>query len=209
MSNVKMSFGLANINWARGALLLAGLYVAAKIILSLARRQRLAALAKASGCSPARQLPSRDPILGLDTFYGLLKSLRGHAFLPAVLDVFDKAGDKTFYINTFGDNAIWTSDTENFKAIFATQAKDWGVGKARSDSFDPFFGQSIVTSNGEVWANSRHIIRPNFTRKQITDTERFDKHYSIFRSKLPTDGRVVDLDPLFHQLSMDVSSELL
>ena len=116
----------------------------------------------------------------------------------------------TLRATVFGDDGVWTSDVENIRSVLATQARDWGVGQMRADAFDPLFGQNIVTSNGEVWQASRSIIRPNFARKQINDTERFERHYELFRAHLPRNPEtVIDLGPLFYMLSMDVSSELL
>lgn len=116
----------------------------------------------------------------------------------------------TLSVNIFGDESVWTADPDNVRAVLATNAKDWSIGRMRVDAFDPLFGPNIITSDGEAWQASRSIMRPSFARSQINDTERFARYYEHFRRRIPDDGKMtVDLAPLFYMFSMDVSSELL
>lgn len=53
------------------------------------------------------------------------------------------------------------------------------------------------------------MLRPTFEKQQITDLDQFERHMQAFFAAVPKDGSTVDLQALFHQLSMDASTELL
>ena len=53
------------------------------------------------------------------------------------------------------------------------------------------------------------MLRPSFVRTQISDVEMFEKHVEHLIHAIPKDGATVNLQDLFFQLSLDVSTDLL
>jgi hypothetical protein len=53
------------------------------------------------------------------------------------------------------------------------------------------------------------MLRPCFERHQVADTSLFAKHMDRFITVLPTDGTIIDLQPLCHELTLDIATEFL
>lgn len=53
------------------------------------------------------------------------------------------------------------------------------------------------------------LIRPNFTKAQVSDLEALETHVQTVISKIPKDGATVDLQALFFQLTLDSATEFL
>ncbi|GAB1318469.1 hypothetical protein MFIFM68171_08679 [Madurella fahalii] len=117
---------------------------------------------------------------------------------------------------------ILTRDPENVQAVLATQAQDWDIGEHRTASWAPMFGHGIFTSRGERWKQSRALVRPQFTMGQINDLDLIERHVChLFaaidrRHKCCGDSpdekgwtREFDLQPLFYNLTLDVTTELI
>lgn len=61
-----------------------------------------------------------------------------------------------------------------------------------------------------MWAHHRSTLRPHFHRDHVGDLDVFERHVQVLMKALPVaEGwtSVVDLQPLFHRLTMDASSE--
>lgn len=67
----------------------------------------------------------------------------------------------------------------------------------------------IFTTDGADWAHSREMLRPNFVRSQVGDVVTFEKHVAHLISKLPKDGRTINLADYFFRLTMDSATEFL
>jgi hypothetical protein len=112
--------------------------------------QRRRAIIRNKGCKPLRSYPHKDPILGLDLFFlnvGLTKSGK---FLPGIRARFEKIPGWTYSQLLLGMRMISTVEPENIKAILATQFKDFGMPKTRTDAVVPVFGHGIFTEDGMV-----------------------------------------------------------
>ena len=53
------------------------------------------------------------------------------------------------------------------------------------------------------------MLRPCFERSAVADVSLLDKHTTRLLDLLPGDGSEVDLQPLFHELTMDIATEFL
>lgn len=110
---------------------------------------------------------------------------------------------------------IFTKDPMNIKAILAGQFQDYGKGETFHRDWKEFLGDSIFATDGELWASSRHLIRPMFLRERIVDTEIFEKHVQTLISLLsgseaaPTGSKGVDIGPLFFRYALDASTDYL
>lgn len=106
-----------------------------------------------------------------------------------------------------GSQAFGTIEPANLEAILSTNFQDWGMGPRRKVMF-PFFGDGIFTQEGADWKHSREMLRPQFVFKQYEDLEVFRESVDNLLEALPVKG-VVDLQPFFFRLTLDVTSAFL
>lgn len=103
---------------------------------------------------------------------------------------------------------IATCEPENIKALLSLKFKDYSFGN-RQAAFTPLLGHGIFNADGERWANSRHLLRPNFARDQVADLEAFERHMKLMLKHIPRDGQTIDLQDLFFKLTIDTATEFL
>ncbi|KAF2773861.1 putative P450 monooxygenase [Teratosphaeria nubilosa] len=119
----------------------------------------------------------------------------------------------TFKTSMFGKEVFATSDPENIKAILATQFNDFELGRTRRGNFLATLGDGIFVQDGQAWAHSRALLRPNFVRDQISDLDLEEKHIqNLFRVLKPgEDGWTAEtnLQVLFFRLTIDSATEFL
>ena len=104
---------------------------------------------------------------------------------------------------------IFTADPENIKAILATQFQDFGKGKQFHEDWRPFLGDSIFTTDGQQWHDSRQLIRPQFIKNRVADLEIFEKHAERLMSKFGGRGEEVDIAALFYRFTLDLTTDYL
>lgn len=113
--------------------------------------------------------------------------------------------------NTFDMN-ILTIDPENIKTILATNFKDYALGD-RYFQLLPLLGNGIFTLSGEGWKHSRAMLRPQFTREQVSQLDSLREHISvltdIFKQKSHNGKTFLDAQKHFHELTMDTATEFL
>ncbi|CAI7565400.1 hypothetical protein N7533_005714 [Penicillium manginii] len=110
--------------------------------------------------------------------------------------------------------AVMTKDPENIKALLTGQFADYGKGEPFHRDWKEFLGDSIFATDGELWSNSRKLIRPMFSRDRIVDTDVFEKHVQkliplLGGSTSPKGGRVVDIGSLFFRYTLDAATDYL
>ena len=69
-------------------------------------------------------------------------------------------------------------------------------------------GNGIFTQEGAAWKHSRELLRKQFVHTQYQNLHLFHEHVGNLITCIPNDG-VVDLQPLFFNLTLDVATELL
>jgi len=74
--------------------------------------------------------------------------------------------------------------------------------------FAPLLGNGIFTQEGAAWKHSRELLRKQFFRAQYQDLRYFHEHVGNLIKCMPDDG-IVDLQPLFFNLTLDIATELL
>jgi cytochrome P450 len=81
----------------------------------------------------------------------------------------------------------------------------------RRDITFPMFGDGIFTQEGQAWKHSRDIIRPQFMHKQYENLDVFKEAVDDLMDILQTqkDGSVIDLQPLFFRMTLDVTTAFL
>lgn len=123
--------------------------------------------------------------------------------------MFKQAGFNTVEINLGGQRMVVTEDPENIKAILATQFKDFGKGTKFHQDWQEFLGDSIFTTDGDQWHESRQLIRPQFVKDRVSDLETFERHVGKLLDKMGGDGSTVDVKGLFFRYSLDASTDFL
>ncbi|KAJ5239494.1 hypothetical protein N7468_004113 [Penicillium chermesinum] len=174
--------------------------------------------AKRLGCQPAPIAPSKDP-LGISDILEIIQADKDKV-VPEVLEsrtntMRDKAGR---YVSTFrlkrglGENVL-TFDPENLQAMLAKQFKDFSVGGERLGCMGPLLGKGIFINDGAEWLHSRTMLRPQFTRDQISDLRLEEHHVQNAMRAIPVAGSngwtEVDIQSIYFNLTLDSATELL
>ncbi|PLB39435.1 cytochrome P450 [Aspergillus candidus] len=111
-------------------------------------------------------------------------------------------------------DVIITCDPKNIQAMLAIQFNDFELGSSRRISLHPLLGNGIFTTDGEHWSRSRALLRPQFTRDQISDLDLEERHVQHAFRAMPVDPTTgwtsaVDIQTLFFRLTMDSATEFL
>ncbi|KAL8738307.1 MAG: hypothetical protein Q9181_000896 [Wetmoreana brouardii] len=76
--------------------------------------------------------------------------------------------------------------------------RDPGKGEDFLRDWQDFLGHGIFTTDGEEWAKSRQLLRPQFVKTRIRDLEIFEKHVQQLLFLLDGQGKEVDISELFY-----------
>ena len=104
---------------------------------------------------------------------------------------------------------ILTADHEIIKAVLATQFNNFGKGEIFNRQFHDFLGDSVFTTDGKEWHDSRQLIRPLFVNQRIGDLEVFEKHAQKLLSLINGKGETTELQQLLFQYTLDVSTDFM
>lgn len=107
-----------------------------------------------------------------------------------------------------GERVILTAEPENIKAILATQFKDYGKGEQFRLDWHAFLGNGIFTTDGQLWHNSRQLIRPQFIKDRLSDIDIFEEHAQILISKIEG-GQDVDVMDMMFRFTLDAATHFL
>ncbi|KAL8819107.1 MAG: hypothetical protein Q9191_007804 [Dirinaria sp. TL-2023a] len=166
-------------------------------------------IGKRYGCQPPPQLPNRWP-LGIDRLKELWHwNSEGHllAYLCGLADGYEPRNN-LFQFMLFGPRVYHTLDPKNVETVLSTDFEKFGFG-ARRGVFLPLLGDGIFTQEGAAWRHSRELLRKQFARTQYQNLDHFREHVDSLIDSLPTPHGVVDLQPLFFNLTLDTTTALL
>ena len=161
------------------------------------------------GCEKPVQLPDWDPIFGLGNTFTIMRWAKERRLLQNGLARFNALGSTSFATNSLGHRFIMTIEPEILKNVLALQFKSFAFPTRRKKAFQTLLGNGIFNSDGAAWQHSREMLRPNFVRSQVGDLDTYEKHVDNLLAVIPRDGSTVDLQPLFHCLTMDSATEML
>lgn len=102
-----------------------------------------------------------------------------------------------------------TKEPEHIKTILTSKFADFGKGPEFHRIWRPFLGDSIFTTDGKAWQDSRSLIRPMFVKDKIQDLDIFNKWANALLAKLPSAGETVDMLDLFYRMTLDVTTDYL
>ena len=104
---------------------------------------------------------------------------------------------------------VFTADPENIKAILATQFGDYGKGRPFHEDWKGFLGDSIFTTDGEEWHQSRQLIRPQFIKDRVSDLKVFEEHTQVLIQQILRKRGGVDVSDLFFRYTLDAATHYL
>lgn len=168
--------------------------------------------ARRLGCQPPPKFPTKLPF-GIDIVRGIVRANKEMRGLEHIRAVMGSTLSKSFQIGFV--KGILTADEENIQAILAKQFDNFELGGIRRDIMFPLLGDGIFTQDGLEWRHSRALLRPSFSKRQISDLELEEKHTQNLMSCLSAVSscdnwtQEVDLQPLFFRFTLDSSSEFL
>ncbi|KAI0552851.1 cytochrome P450 [Xylaria curta] len=108
-----------------------------------------------------------------------------------------------------GSRTIETREPAHVKAILAGDFHSFGKGPTFHRIWSPFLGNSIFTTDRELWRNSRALIRPMFMTDRISDLVIFDRQIGKMISHIPPSGQTVDIMDLFFRMTLDATTDFL
>ncbi|KAI1478506.1 hypothetical protein K445DRAFT_320938 [Daldinia sp. EC12] len=170
--------------------------------------RRRSLMKRQHGCLPAKQLPQLDPIMGTDIVMQNLEAAKKHGFLD-LLRTRHATNGLTFTTNTYLRTTINTCDPTLIQNVLSFQFQDFGMGPLRRKSASPLLGQGIFTTDDEIWAHQRALIRPSFVRAQVTDFSIFGHHVDQLIALISRRNYEVDLQQLFFRMVLDSNSEYM
>lgn len=95
---------------------------------------------------------------------------------------------------------------------FSTDAHFWNTDfcfGSRRGAFLHFLGEGLFTQDGKEWKHSRDVLRQQFMRMEYKNLDGFNQHVDNLISRISNVGNVVDLQPLFYQFTLDVTTDLV
>ncbi|KAL4801770.1 cytochrome P450 [Aspergillus unguis] len=174
----------------------------------LHRKWRQHNYAKAHGCEPVHgKIPAIDPLFSLDRIYKMTQLAKQRILLKTNVERFEQLGN-THCGWRLTSPIILTIEPQNVKTVLSLKFNDYSMGD-RLQTFGPLLGHGIFTSDGEDWARSRGMVRPNFVKDQVAHLEVFEEMMEDLFALIPEDGSTVDLQNLFFGFTIDSATEFL
>lgn len=196
-----MAFSL--LTWASFALVT---YLSTGLVSILRKRRSDLAFAQAHGCLPAKVSLTRPPFpFSLIGLFARAIAVSKRRDINFIYDRFCIRGPTHLSVTLTGATAVvFTSDPENIKTMLATSFHDFELGAERHAAFSELLGDGIFTSDGKAWEHARVLLRPQFTKDQITDLDDLEIHLQHLLAVIsPQEGEVVGLHKLFLSLMLD------
>ena len=159
------------------------------------------ALSKNS-CSTLSRYPHQDPVLGLDLFFDVFQNIKQGNTIISDMRRFNDNG-KTYQAKSWGSNISFTMDSENVQTMFTLAFDNFGVAFLRYGPSVLPLGHGIFTTDDPQWEHARKLIKPVFTRAQISNLTHFEKHIKRMIDSIPRDCSTIDLQPLLRFLVSD------
>ena len=69
----------------------------------------------------------------------------------------------------------------------------------------------IFTTDGDLWHNSRTLLRPQFIKDRVSDLHTFESHVQVLLPMLAgsRNGETVRIDDLFYRFTLDAATDFL
>lgn len=162
---------------------------------------------KAFGCGEARRF--KTGFFGIPSLLEIHSKMRQGRTLEYLRGVKEGGDCRTYDLYIAGMRVIFTVDPENMKALLATQFNDFALG-SRHSHFMPLLGDGIFTLDSQGWKNSRAMLRPQFSREQISHVKSLETHIQSLGKHIQNlKGDVFDIQDLFFKFTVDTATDIL
>lgn len=146
---------------------------------------------------------------GLRFYRKLRKAQEEHKVPKFIQNSFESLGKRTFRRQVLSRFVFSTTDPENIKAVLATNFKDFSFG-LRRPIFFPLLGDGVFTLDGAGWQHTRAMLRPQFSRDQISHLKNMEHHVDKLVDILSKPSAdLIDVQSLFFDLTIDTATEFL
>lgn len=156
--------------------------------------QALRIKARKHGCQSAPRYKHKEPFFGLDLFIRTGDAMTKNRFLDEHQRRYDTYGH-TFEALNFGSRAIYSIHPDNLKAVWSSNAADWGIQPLRLHNMRPFCGSGFITTDGVEWKRSHALLKPGFHKSNIADFSTLEDHLQIMLDQVPKGGTKFDIQP--------------
>jgi hypothetical protein len=148
-----------------------------KIISSKLNTKRYREESARRGCLPALTLHSKN-LLGTSRLKESIKATKEDRGPQYVVSAMNEVGTNihTVRVPILDYELLVTRDPENVKAMFSTQNSDYDISATRANAFMPLLGEGIFTSRGAQWKHSRALVRPQFSREEVSNLDLVERH---------------------------------
>lgn len=102
-----------------------------------------------------------------------------------------------------------TRDPSHIKAMLTSKFASFGKGEVFHELWRPFLGDSIFTTDGSKWHDSRNLIRPMFVKDRVSDLAIFERCVGALVEHIPSGGGEVDIMDLFYRMTLDITTNFL
>lgn len=158
-----------------------------------------------------------SPIGGIRWFYGAARAQMRHGLLQYFDDMIEKhsapATGAVVELQIQHTRYLITRDPEHIKTVLTTKFGDFGKGDIFHTLWRPFLGDSIFTTDGARWHESRSMIRPMFIKDRVSDLVVFERWTGALLKKMHETGTAtaagVDIQDLFYRMTLDVTTDFL
>jgi cytochrome P450 len=176
--------------------------------LTLRRSITQARFIRKHGCKEAPSLTGNTGLFGIDLWFLFVKRSSGGLEKLPMEKQFEVLGS-TFRTQIAIKPVIRTVEPQNIQSVFALDVDSFGNRSLRHFPFSPLVGDGVMTLDGARHERARALIRPTFSKAHIENEDAYDLHVQKLIKLLPTDGSIVDLQPLFERLDLDSSTEFI
>jgi cytochrome P450 len=166
------------------------------------------------GCAPAPTLHSNN-LLGTSRLKESIKATKEDRGPQYVVSAMNEVGSNIHSVRVpiLDYELLVTRDPENVKAMFSTQSAGYDISATRSRAFMPLLGEGIFTSTGAQWKHSRALVRPQFSREEVSNLDLVERHVqTLLRVLKVGEGgwtETLDLQPFFFYFTLDTATEFL
>ncbi|KAL8789705.1 MAG: hypothetical protein Q9195_006702 [Heterodermia aff. obscurata] len=202
-------YSLKDLDRIQGSCIILTIWLLTKVFTFALRSYQHRRLALEWECRPSRKYYQLDAPIGLGLLARIIQDFLSLRFLEAWQQRLTGLGH-TFSFWLCGARTLITAEPENVQAILSTSLDDFEIGANRRAGFGALIGNGIFAADGAQWSASRALLRPNFAKSRVDDTEMFENHFQKFLQALPDeDGVAVNLHEFLECLIMDTITDFL
>ena len=161
--------------------------------------------ARSHGC---KDPPFENPY----DLFGLLKTISStrhllkKTALASATESFGKYGE-TYTSRIIGEKSVFTCDPRNIKQVLVARFVDYDSSVTRAHILRPITEHGIFAVDGAEWKVARDMYRNQFSNtRRIIDLEVQERHFQAFLSRLSSLRPPYDLQPLFLNLTLDLTT---